>query len=73
MRLHGDILDERWLDTCPRLARGGNGLRPAGRARASPPRVPSAATCVRPGVVWFGEPARRRAGSAERAATAMRR
>ncbi|HOL36950.1 MAG: NAD-dependent deacylase [Proteobacteria bacterium] len=51
VRLHGDILQDRWLDACPR--------RPACRAAdAGPARPPRCAHCgnlVRPGVVWFGE------------------
>ena len=54
LRLHGDILEDRWLQACPRSPRG-----PAcDTAWASPGRPPRCAECgnpVRPGVVWFGE------------------
>jgi NAD-dependent deacetylase len=51
IRLHGDILEDRWLEPC---------RRHCGRAAASatPGRPPRCADCgnpVRPGVVWFGE------------------
>jgi NAD-dependent deacetylase len=48
IRLHGDILQDRWLEA------GGCG----GRCAARPGRPPACATCgnlMRPGVVWFGE------------------
>lgn len=51
VRLHGDILAERWLDACPRPT-------PCDPARAAPGRPPRCAACshlVRPDVVWFGE------------------
>jgi NAD-dependent deacetylase len=51
IRLHGDILRDRWLHDCPR--------QPACDPASAPPgRPPTCATCgnrVRPGVVWFGE------------------
>jgi NAD-dependent deacetylase len=51
LRLHGDILEDRWLQDCPR--------RPACDPRdAQPGRPPGCGQCgnlVRPGVVWFGE------------------
>lgn len=51
VRLHGDILADRWLDRCVR--------EPACDATAaSPGRPPRCADCgnrLRPGVVWFGE------------------
>lgn len=49
IRLHGDILQDRWLDTprdCCRL----DAAQP-GR----PPRCAQCGNLVRPGVVWFGE------------------
>ncbi|MBX3624503.1 MAG: NAD-dependent deacylase [Rhizobacter sp.] len=51
IRLHGDILQDHWLDACPR--------DPACDTEwASPTRPPRCEQCgnlVRPGVVWFGE------------------
>lgn len=51
IRLHGDILQDRWLQTCVRA--------PACDPRqAQPTRPPHCMRCgnlVRPGVVWFGE------------------
>lgn len=51
IRLHGDIMQNSWLDPCPR--------DPAcDTDRATPTRPPRCADCgnpVRPGVVWFGE------------------
>jgi NAD-dependent deacetylase len=51
IRLHGDILADRWLDPCT--------LRPAcAVASAKPGSPPGCGQCghlVRPGVVWFGE------------------
>lgn len=49
IRLHGDILQDRWLEPCGRAC---------DPAQASPGRPPRCAQCgglVRPGVVWFGE------------------
>lgn len=67
IRLHGDILAERWLERCPR------GLE-CDTAWAQPTRPPRCAECgnlVRPGVVWFGEPLPYRAfDAAERAVDA---
>lgn len=51
IRLHGDILADRWLDPCP-------GARACDVSRAAPGRPPRCADCghlVRPAVVWFGE------------------
>lgn len=53
IRLHGDLLADRWLDPCPR--RGGP---PCDTDRARPGVPPACAECgnlVRPAVVWFGE------------------
>ena len=51
IRLHGDILEDRWLDRCPR------GLRcdPSSARPDTPPRCADCGNPVRPGVVWFGE------------------
>jgi len=70
LRLHGDILQNRWLDPCPRR---GNAL-PCDPSRAlrgqgadapdggevdggdqGPPACPECGNLLRPGVVWFGE------------------
>ena len=51
VRLHGDILAERWLDACPR----GRACDPLGAAPGRPPRCAECGNLVRPGVVWFGE------------------
>lgn len=51
IRLHGELLADRWLDRCPR--------HPAcATTEALPGRPPHCAHCgnrVRPAVVWFGE------------------
>jgi NAD-dependent deacetylase len=50
IRLHGDILADRWLDPpCPRCGEACDA--PAG----TPPRCAACGNLVRPGVVWFGE------------------
>ncbi len=49
IRLHGDILVERWLQRC---------LRDCAPSQALPGKPPSCAECgnlLRPAVVWFGE------------------
>ncbi|MEK8034859.1 NAD-dependent deacylase [Ideonella sp. DXS29W] len=54
IRLHGDILADRWLDPCPQ--RGGP--RPCDTSLAlsgEPPRCRDCGNPLRPGVVWFGE------------------
>ena len=51
VRLHGDILADRWLRPCPK------GID-CSTAEALPGRPPGCTVCgnlVRPGVVWFGE------------------
>jgi len=51
VRLHGDILADRWLQPCPRR-------RACPTSNARPGRPPHCAECgnlLRPGVVWFGE------------------
>jgi len=67
IRLHGDILDERWLDRCPR----GTACDTACAQPTQPPRCTECGNLVRPGVVWFGEPLPYRAfEAAERAVDA---
>lgn len=51
IRLHGDILADRWLAPCPRGRACDTGQAAAGR----PPRCAECGNFVRPGVVWFGE------------------
>ena len=49
IRLHGDILEDRWLERCSRRC---------ATTKAQPGHPPRCADCgnlVRPGVVWFGE------------------
>ena len=55
VQLHGDILEERWLDACARHARGGNVCDPAWAQPGTPPRCAECHNPLRPGVVWFGE------------------
>ncbi|NML14509.1 SIR2 family NAD-dependent protein deacylase [Azohydromonas caseinilytica] len=52
LRLHGDLLLDRWLERCahqPVLT------DTAGAVPGRPPKCPSCGNLVRPGVVWFGE------------------
>ncbi|CAG1018838.1 NAD-dependent protein deacylase [Burkholderiaceae bacterium] len=51
IRLHGDILQDCWLNACPR----GRHCEPGAAAPAQPPRCSECGNLVRPGVVWFGE------------------
>lgn len=51
VRLHGDILEDRWLQPCPSPAPCDPSLAAPGR----PPRCDRCGNLVRPGVVWFGE------------------
>lgn len=53
IRLHGDILEDRWIDTCPRLS--GPACDTAWATPGEPPRCQDCGNAVRPGVVWFGE------------------
>ena len=70
IQLHGDILDDRWPDTCAHHARGGNVCDPAWAEAGHPPRCADCGNHLRPGVVWFGEPLPLRAiNAAEAAAT----
>jgi len=55
IQLHGDILEDRWLDDCPRHTRGGNVCDPAWATAGEPPNCAECGNPVRPGVVWFGE------------------
>jgi NAD-dependent deacetylase len=51
IRLHGDILADRWLEACPR----GLGCDPERAAPGAPPACADCGNLLRPGVVWFGE------------------
>jgi len=51
IRLHGDILEDRWLEACPR----GRACLPASAQAGRPPRCADCGNPLRPGVVWFGE------------------
>ena len=51
IRLHGDILEDRWLDPCPRDPWCDTDWAAPGR----PPRCAQCGNRVRPGVVWLGE------------------
>lgn len=51
IRLHGDILEDRWLDACRRDPWCDTEWAAPGR----PPRCADCGNLVRPGVVWFGE------------------
>ncbi|MFT3665951.1 SIR2 family NAD-dependent protein deacylase [Piscinibacter sp.] len=51
IRLHGDILADRWLEPC----RCGRQRDPREATPGRPPRCPDCGKLVRPGVVWFGE------------------
>jgi NAD-dependent deacetylase len=51
IRLHGDILADRWVDPCARTPEcPGDGAEPG-----HPPRCTQCGNLRRPGVVWFGE------------------
>ena len=54
LRLHGDILQDRWLEPCPRGARG-PACEPGWALEGEPPRCGECGNPLRPGVVWFGE------------------
>jgi len=54
IRLHGDILADRWLDRCARAGRG-NVCDTEWAEPGTPPRCAECGNRVRPGVVWFGE------------------
>jgi NAD-dependent deacetylase len=51
IRLHGNILEHRWLEPCRRRC----GQAPASATPGRPPRCADCGNLVRPGVVWFGE------------------
>jgi NAD-dependent deacetylase len=49
IRLHGDILADRWLQRCHRDCPSSQALS------GEPPFCPECGNLLRPGVVWFGE------------------
>ncbi len=55
LRLHGDILAQRWLGPCKAQQRGAPVCDPAQAEPGDPPRCTECGNLVRPGVVWFGE------------------
>lgn len=55
IRLHGDILADRWLDPCARQRRGEAACGTDTAATGTPPQCTSCGNLLRPGVVWFGE------------------
>ena len=55
IRLHGDILADRWFDACARARGGGLVCDTDWAAPGAPPCCAECGNRVRPGVVWFGE------------------
>ncbi len=55
IRLHGDILADRWLGRCNRQVRGAHACGPQSAEAGRPPRCAECGNLLRPGVVWFGE------------------
>jgi len=51
IRLHGDILADRWLGPCARHP----ACSPTEAVAGRPPRCADCGNLLRPGVVWFGE------------------
>jgi NAD-dependent deacetylase len=51
IRLHGELLADRWLERCPRSPACPTQQAEAGR----PPRCAHCGNLLRPAVVWFGE------------------
>ena len=51
LELHGNWVDDRWLDPCPKTP-----ACPVSRAApGSPPRCPECGHLLRPDIVWFGD------------------
>ena len=51
LELHGNLVDDRWLDPCPKTP-----TCPVSRAEpGSPPRCPECGHLLRPDIVWFGD------------------
>ncbi|MBP6763562.1 MAG: NAD-dependent deacylase [Rubrivivax sp.] len=55
IRLHGDILQSRWLDRCELESACGVACHLDSAERGEPPQCPRCGNLQRPGVVWFGE------------------
>jgi NAD-dependent deacetylase len=55
IRLHGDILVDRWLRPCRQRAEGGPACDTASAVPGAPPSCARCGNLLRPGVVWFGE------------------
>ncbi|HUG26087.1 SIR2 family NAD-dependent protein deacylase [Piscinibacter sp.] len=51
IRLHGDILEDRWLTPCPKRP----ACDPGSADPGTPPSCTACGNLLRPGVVWFGE------------------
>jgi NAD-dependent deacetylase len=51
VRLHGDLLQDRWLAPCPQ----GRDCPPSRAWPGEPPRCADCGNALRPAVVWFGE------------------
>ena len=51
IRLHGDILADRWLEPCPHRP----ACEPGAAQPGLPPRCAQCGNLLRPSVVWFGE------------------
>jgi NAD-dependent deacetylase len=51
IQLHGDILEDRWLEPCAQRC----GRAPSSAVPGRPPRCADCGNFIRPGVVWFGE------------------
>jgi NAD-dependent deacetylase len=51
IQLHGNILDDRWLEPCAQRC----GRAPSSAVPGRPPRCADCGNFIRPGVVWFGE------------------
>ncbi|WP_203561312.1 SIR2 family NAD-dependent protein deacylase [Ideonella livida] len=56
LRLHGDLLADRWLGRCAQPSFSGHGCEPRQARPGRPPHCSRCGNLVRPGVVWFGEP-----------------
>ncbi len=55
IRLHGDLLEDRWFDACRRASSGAAACDTALAAPGAPPACADCGARLRPGVVWFGE------------------